>query len=78
MPCFYWERFGNPFQLPAITTMDADLLIPQKIKHHTDFYSLMETTGFVIDYDWMNSLMIFMHADFKFEFITVPGAKTVE
>ncbi len=77
---FYRQRFGNPFQIPAITTTDADLLIPKRLvsKYHLDVASIMVNNGFVIDYDRSTGLMIFIHEDFKFEFITDAGAKSDE
>lgn len=77
---FYRQRFGNPFQIPAITTTDADFLIPKRFvnKYHIDVASIMKDNGFVIEYDRMTGLMVFIHEDFKFEFITDVGAKSVE
>lgn len=76
----YRERFGNPYQIPAVTTTDADLLIPKKIKlkQFIDVASIMEANGFVKDFDLMTGLIVFMHEDFKIEFITDAGAKSAE
>lgn len=38
----------------------------------------MEANGFVKDFDLMTGLMVFMHEDFKIEFITDAGAKSAE
>lgn len=50
---FYRQRFVYPFQIPAITTTDADLLIPKSLvrKYHLDVASIMVNNGFVIEYD---------------------------
>lgn len=66
---FYRHRFGNPFQIPAVTTTDADFLIPKRLvsKYRIDVASLMEENGFIIEHDVSTGLMVFIHEDFKFE-----------
>lgn len=49
-----------------------------KRKQYTDVAAIMEANGFVIDFDRMTGLMVFMHEDFKFEFIADAGAKSGE
>lgn len=77
---FYRDLFGNPFQIPAVTTTDADLLIPKKLKFrkHIDIASIMEECGFKTILEGSSGLMRFIHEDFKFEFLTEAGAKADE
>ncbi len=77
---FYRDLFGNPFQIPAATTTDADLLIPKKLKFrkHISVSSIMEDCGFKIVLEGSSGLMRFIHEDFKVEFLTEAGAKAEE
>lgn len=77
---FYRQMFGNPFQIPAATTTDADLLVPKrlKFKKSVDIAGIMEQNGFKVEQERSSSLMKFIHEDFKFEFLTEAGAKPHE
>ncbi len=77
---FYRHMFGNPFQIPAATTTDADLLVPKKMKFkkHIDIAAIMQQSGFKVEVERTNGLMKFIHEDFKFEFLTEAGAKAQE
>lgn len=77
---FYRHMFGNPFQIPAATTTDADLLVPKtmKFKKSIDIAAIMEQNGFIVEQEHASSLMRFIHEDFKFEFLTNAGAKSEE
>lgn len=77
---FYRHLFGNPFQIPAATTTDADLLVPKrmKFKQNIDIAKIMELNGFKVEQERTSSLMKFIHEDFKFEFLTEAGAKEEE
>ena len=77
---FYRHKYNNPFQIPAVTTTDADLLIPKRIKFkkHVDIPAIMEDNGFKVEQERTSSLMKFIHEDFKFEFLTEAGAKPTE
>lgn len=76
---FYRHLWGNPFQIPAATTTDADLLVPKRVKFKppADIADIMQNNGFKIDFH-INGLMKFIHEDFKFEFLTEAGAKADE
>jgi hypothetical protein len=76
---FYRQLWGNPYQIPAATTTDADLLVPKsmKFKHSANIAAIMEQNGFKIDVH-QSGLMVFIHEDFKFEFLTEAGAKADE
>ena len=76
---FYRHLWGNPFQIPAATTTDADLLIPKRMKFKlsADIAAIMEQNGFKISVHH-SGLMKFIHEDFKFEFLTEAGAKADE
>lgn len=77
---FYRQLYGNPFQIPAATTTDADLLVPKsmKFKKSVDITAIMELHGFKVEQERMSSLMKFIREDFKFEFLTNAGAKPDE
>lgn len=77
---FYRQMFGNPFQIPAATTTDADLLIPKKMRFNkpVDISAIMEQNGFAVEHDPLSGLSRFMHEDFKFEFLSEAGAKADE
>jgi len=77
---FYRHIFGNPFQIPAATTTDADLLIPKRLKFNkaVNITEIMEKNGFKKEIDYMSQLVKFIHEDFKFEFLTEAGAKSEE
>jgi hypothetical protein len=76
---FYRHLWGNPFQIPAATTTDADLLVPKRLKFKlsADIASIMQENGFKIVIH-RNGLMKFIHEDFTFEFLTEAGAKADE
>lgn len=76
---FYRHLWGNPFQIPAATTTDADLLVPKRMKFKlsADIAAIMKQNGFKIEI-CRNGLMKFIHEDFKFEFLTEAGAKADE
>ena len=76
---FYRHLWGNPFQIPAATTTDADLLVPKRMKFKppADIAAVMQHCGFKLDFH-VNGLMKFIHEDFTFEFLTEAGAKADE
>jgi hypothetical protein len=76
---FYRLLWGNPFQIPAATTTDADLLVHKSMKFElsADIAAIMEQNGFKIDIHH-SGLMKFIHEDIKFEFLTEAGAKADE
>lgn len=77
---FYRHMFGNPFQIPAATTTDADLLVPKKMKFKppVDITAIMKENGFKTEFGLDSKLIKFIHEDFKFEFLTEAGAKSEE
>lgn len=77
---FYRLMFGNPFQIPAATTTDADLLVPKamKFRKNIDIAAIMEQSGFIVEQEHSSGLIRFIHEDFKFEFLTDAGAKSEE
>ncbi|NLW32966.1 MAG: hypothetical protein GXY77_16105 [Fibrobacter sp.] len=77
---FYRLIYNNPFQIPAATTSDADLLLPKKMKFKeaVDVSAIMEQAGFTIEFDRLSGLSKFIHEDFNFEFLTEAGAKNDE
>jgi hypothetical protein len=76
---FYRHLWHNPFQIPAATTTDADLLVPKRLKFRqpADIAAVMQQNGFKLDFN-ASGLMKFIHEDFKFEFLTEAGAKSSE
>ena len=77
---FYRHQWNNPFQIPAATTTDADLLIPRRLKLSApvDVSAIMKQNGFKVDVHFPSGLLKFIHEDFKFEFLTDTGAKSEE
>jgi len=77
---FYRQLWGNPFQIPAARTTDADLLLSKqlKFKNSVDIAAIMEQNGFKIQRSSTTDAMRFIHEDFKFEFLADAGAKPDE
>jgi hypothetical protein len=55
---FYRHLVGNPIQIPAATTTDADLLVPKrmKFKQNIDIVKIMELNGFKVEQERTSSL----------------------
>lgn len=78
---FYRYQFGNPKEIPATKTMDADILIPKrlpKIKSPVDIVDIMKKNDFIFDIGPHSGLYKFNHPLLKVEFLTDPGAKPDE
>jgi hypothetical protein len=78
---FYRYQFGNPPQIPAAKTMDADILIPRrlpKISQPVDIVSIMKKNDFFFEISPSTGLYKFDHPLLKVEFLTDPGAKPDE
>jgi hypothetical protein len=75
---FYRYQFGNPPQIPATKTMDADILIPRrmpKVNPPVDIVAIMKKNDFIFDIGTTSGLYKFNHPMLKVEFLTDPGAK---
>jgi hypothetical protein len=78
---FYRYQFGNPKEIPAAKTMDADILIPRrmpKINPSVDIVAIMKRNDFTFDIAPSSGLYKFNHPLLKVEFLTDPGAKPDE
>ena len=78
---FYRYQFGNPPQIPATKTMDADILIPKrmpKINPPVDIVDIMKKNDFIFEIGPQSGLYKFNHPMLKVEFLTDPGAKPSE
>jgi hypothetical protein len=78
---FYRYQFGNPPQIPATKTMDADILIPKripKINPPVDIVDIMKKNDFIFEIGPRSGLYKFNHPMLKIEFLTDPGAKPRE
>lgn len=77
---FYRHIYGNPVEIPAARTMDADMLIPKQLPKdkQVSIPQIMENNKFVVEVDFTSGLYRFIHPDLKFEFLTNPGAKPTE
>jgi hypothetical protein len=77
---FYRHLYGNPVEIPAARTMDADMLIPKQLPKNkqVSISAIMEKNDFAVEVDFTSGLYIFTHPDLKFEFLTNPGAKPSE
>ena len=77
---YYRHIYGNPVEIPAARTLDADMLIPKILPKgkQVSISRIMEKNNFAIDVDLTSGLHIFTHPELKFEFLTNPGAKPGE
>jgi hypothetical protein len=78
---FYRYQFGNPPQIPATKTMDADILIPRRMPRVTpavDIVAIMKKNDFIFEVGPQSGLYKFNHPMLKVEFLTDPGAKPEE
>jgi hypothetical protein len=78
---FYRYQYGNPPEIPATKTMDADILIPRRMprmKPPVDIVAIMKKNDFIFEVSPHTSLYKFNHPLLKVEFLTDPGAKPDE
>jgi hypothetical protein len=77
---FYRHIYGNPVEIPAARTLDADLLIPKRLPASLqgNIIELMKKNNFAIEIDYPSGYHRFTHPDLKFEFLTDPGSKPDE
>jgi hypothetical protein len=78
---FYRYQFGNPMEIPAAKTMDADILIPRnmpRVNPAVDIVEIMKGNDFVFEVSPNSGLYKFSHPMLKVEFLTDPGAKPDE
>jgi hypothetical protein len=78
---FYRYQYGNPKEIPATKTMDADILIPRcmpEVNPPVDIVSIMKKNDFIFDIAPSSGLYKFNHPMLKVEFLTDPGAKPDE
>ena len=72
--------YGNPAEIPAARTLDADLLIPKRltISAQGNITQIMKDNDFAIEINSFTGYYRFTHPDLKIEFLTDPGAKSDE
>ena len=77
---FYRYLYGNPIEIPATRTMDADLLIPKRLSddRQVSITKIMEKNDFGVDIEMASGLYKFIHPQLTVEFLTDPGAKSGE
>jgi hypothetical protein len=77
---FYRHHFENSFEIPATRTMDADILIPRRLKlaHPVDMHEIFRKRGFVTQMHYDSGFAKFIHRELTFEFLTDAGAKADE
>jgi len=77
---FYRHHFENSFAIPATRTMDADILIPRRIKMDkpVDLFEIFIKRGFVPQIHYDSGFAKFIHRELTFEFLTDAGAKPDE
>ncbi|MBN1761038.1 MAG: hypothetical protein JW863_22105 [Chitinispirillaceae bacterium] len=78
---FYRYQFGNPPEIPAAKTMDADILIPRRmprVNPPVDIVAIMKKNDFIFEIGPRSGLYKFNHPLLKVEFLTDPGAKPGE
>ena len=74
---FYRYQYGNPPQIPATKTMDADILIPRRmprIDPPVDIVAIMKRNDFIFEINPHSGLYKFNHPLLKVEFLTDPGS----
>ncbi len=77
----YRYQFGNPPEIPATKTMDADILTPRRlpqINPAVNIVGIMERNDFIFEVSPSTGLYKFSHPLLKVEFLTDPGAKPDE
>jgi hypothetical protein len=77
---FYRHHFKNSFEIPATRTMDADILIPRRLKlaQPVDVHEIFRKRGFVTQIHYDSGFAKFIHRELTFEFLTDAGAKADE
>jgi len=77
---FYRYLYGNPVEIPAARTLDADMLIPKRLPASAqgNIIEIMEKNDFAVEIDYPSGYHRFTHPDLKFEFLTDPGPKPAE
>lgn len=77
---FYRHHFENSFEIPATRTMDADILIPRRLKlaKPVDVHEIFRKRGFLIETRSNSGFAKFIHRELTFEFLTDVGAKPDE
>ncbi|HAJ80644.1 MAG TPA: hypothetical protein DCO75_12835 [Fibrobacteres bacterium] len=77
---FYRHHFENSFEIPATRTMDADILVPRRLKlaHPVDMHEIFRKRGFVTQMHYDSGFAKFIHRELTFEFLTDAGAKADE
>jgi hypothetical protein len=77
---FYRHLYGNPIEIPATRTLDADLLIPRHLPSSAqgNIIAIMEKNDFAVEIDYPSGYHHFTHPDLKVEFLTDPGPKPDE
>jgi hypothetical protein len=78
---FYRYQYGNPKEIPATKTMDADILIPRRmprVNPPVDIVAIMKKNDFIFEIGPTSGLYKFNHPMLKVEFLTDPGAKPDE
>lgn len=77
---FYRHHYEDSFQIPATRTMDADILIPRRLKlaKPVNVFDIFIKRGFVTQVHYDSGLAKFIHRVLTFEFLTDAGAKPEE
>jgi hypothetical protein len=77
---FYRHHYEDSFEIPATRTMDADILIPRRIKVEkpVNLFEVFEKRGFVPQIHYESGFAKFIHRELTFEFLTDAGAKPDE
>ena len=77
---FYRHHYENAFQIPATRTLDADILIPRRIKlsQPVNIHEILLRHGFAVAADLEGKVAKYLHRDLSFEFLTDAGAQADE
>ncbi len=71
---FYRSMYGNPPEIPAVRTLDADLLLERRLKlaAPVDVAAILEKNNFALEIEH-SGLYKFVHAKLDIEFLTGLG-----
>ena len=77
---FYRQIYDNPVEIPAVRTLDADILIPKRMPKakQVSIPHIMEKNDFAVEIEYASGLYKFTHPELTFEFLTTAEAKASE
>lgn len=76
----YRHHLPDSYQIPATRTMDADILIPRRLKLSppVNLHEIFKKRKFISQTHYQSGFVKFIHRELTFEFLTDAGAKPGE